>query len=64
MPERSSAEAAEQARRLAGLAASAEQAAALPLGEPVARDAVVVPRLEATAAAWDAAAEPQQEAVA
>ena len=65
-----------QARRLAGLAASAEQAAALPPAEPVARDAMVVPqqavaavwdavvvqRLEA--AAWDAAEEPQQEAAA
>jgi len=65
-----------QARRLAGPAASAEQAAALPPAEPVARDAMVVPqqavaavwdavvvqRLEA--AAWDAAEEPQQEAAA
>jgi hypothetical protein len=59
---------------LAGLAASAEQAAALPPGEPVARDATVVPRLEAAArdatvvpqqeAAWDAAVGPQQEAEA
>jgi hypothetical protein len=47
---------------LAGLAASAEQAAALPPGEPVARDATVVPQREV--AAWDAAVGPQQEAVA
>ena len=47
---------------MAGLAASAEQAAALPPGEPVARDATVVPQREV--AAWDAAVGPQQEAVA
>ena len=47
------------ARRLAGPAASAEQAAALP---PGARDAVVGPQQEAVA--WDAAEEPQQEAAA
>jgi hypothetical protein len=44
---------------LAGPAASAEQAAALP---PGARDAVVGPQQEAVA--WDAAEEPQQEAAA
>jgi hypothetical protein len=44
---------------LAGLAASAEQ---LPPGEPVARDATVVP--QQAAAAWDAAVGPQQEAAA
>jgi hypothetical protein len=48
------------ARRLAGPAAAAE----LPQGEPVARDATVVPQQAAGAAAWDAAAEPQQEAAA
>ena len=65
-----------QARRLAGPAASAEQAAALPPAEPVARDAMVVPQqavaavldaaeeLRLEAAAWDAAEEPQQEAAA
>jgi hypothetical protein len=42
---------------LAVLAASAEQAAAPPPGEPVARDATVVPQREV--AAWDAAAELQ-----
>jgi hypothetical protein len=47
---------------LAVLAASVEQAAALPPGEPVARDATVVPQREV--AAWDAAVGPQQEAVA
>ena len=47
---------------MAGLAASAEQAAALPPGEPVARDATGVPQREV--AAWDAAVGPQQEAVA
>jgi hypothetical protein len=52
-----------QARRLAGPAASAEQAAELPPGEPLARDATVVPQ-QAAGAAWDAAAEPQQEAAA
>jgi hypothetical protein len=73
---RSSAEAAVQARRLAGPAASAEQAAELPPGEPLARDATVVPQqavgaawdaaeeLQQEVAAWDAAAEPQQEAAA
>ena len=49
-----------QARRLAGPAASAEQAAALPPAEPVARDAMVVP--QQAAAARVGAAVPQQAA--
>ena len=52
-----------QARRLAGPAASAEQAAALPPAEPVARDAMVVPQ-QAVAAVWDAAEELRLEAAA
>jgi hypothetical protein len=55
---RFSAEVAVRARRLAEPVASAERAAALPPGEPVARDAVVAPR---QAAAWDVAEAPQQE---
>jgi hypothetical protein len=55
---RFSAEVAVRARRLAEPVASAERAAALPPGEPVASDAVVAPR---QAAAWDVAEAPQQE---
>ena len=58
---RFSAEVAARARRLAEPGASAERAAALPPGEPVASDAGVAPR---QAAAWDVAEAPQQEVAA
>jgi hypothetical protein len=58
---RSSAEVAVRARRLAGPVVSAGQAAALPLEEPAAWDAVEAP--QQVAAAWDAAAVPPQVAV-
>jgi hypothetical protein len=59
---RSSAALAMRARRLAESVVSAAQAAALPLEEPAAWDAVEAP--QRAAVAWDAAAEPRQEVAA
>jgi len=59
---RSSAALAVRVRRSAGPVVSAAQAAALPLEEPAAWDAVEAP--QRVAVAWDAAAVPRQEAAA